>query len=235
MLDRDNVEISNRFRPSDYTAALIQCLLADQRQAKWARVLEVGCGSGVLLSAAGAAGAAQLTGVDIEADAVAATTRLLDHNGHAAISDIHEGEMFAPVRNRRFDLVLANLPHFPMNPAAIDGRLPSWSAGGADGRKLLDSFLDNLSPHLASGGRALVAHNVFIGLDTTKVKAAKLGLSVRVIDSLFVPLPQEKLAVMTPDILKRETGHSIHRFGCYAFGEVAVLSLAHASSPGDYT
>jgi len=228
----DQAEIANHFRPSDYTAALVQCLLTDQARTQAARVLEVGCGSGVLLAAAGAAGAAQLTGVDIETDAVAATTALLDSHGYSAQSDIHLGEMFAPVGNRQFDLVLANLPHFPMDRAAVDGRLPSWSVGGADGRNLLDRFLDGLAPHLATDGQALVAHNAFVGLEQTHEKAAAMGLSVRVIDSFMVPLPKEKLAVMTPDVLIRETGQSIHRFGGYAFGTVAILCFAHSSRVG---
>ena len=46
-----------------------------------------------------------------------------------------------------------------------------------------------------------------------------------VADTLLVPLPPAKLARMTPAVLQRESGRSIHRFGAYAFGEVHVLAI----------
>lgn len=233
MPDKNTTPAADQFRPSDYSAAIVQRLLSDSSRVVDARVLDVGCGSGVLLATAGAVGAAQLTGVDIEAGAVQATKALLEREGHGDISDIHLGEIFAPLANRQFDLVLANLPHFPMDQAAVDGRLASWSTGGADGRGLLDRFLCDLSKHLAPGGRALVMHNAFVGLDLTLQKADKLGLSVEVVDSFLVPLPKAKLAVMTREILTRETGTSIHRFGEYGFGTVAVLSISAPSRIGD--
>ncbi len=48
---------------------------------------------------------------------------------------------------------------------------------------------------------------------------------MKVADTVLVPLPPAKLARMTPAILRRESGRSIHRFGTYAFGEVHVLAI----------
>ncbi|WP_158966867.1 methyltransferase [Chachezhania sediminis] len=223
---------ADRFRPSDYTAALLNCVLENGAWARGARVLDVGCGSGVLLAAAGSMGAVHLTGVDIEADAVVTAGALLDAQGFAGACDIRQGAMYDPVEGQRFDLVLANLPHFPMDEAAVDGRLASWSAGGPDGRRLVDRFIDGLAAHLAPDGRAMLMHNVFIRLDRTRDVAARHGLKVEVLQTIMVPLPKAKLAVMTPEVLARETGQSIHRFGDYAFGAVSVLAIRHAADGG---
>jgi len=230
MVKLENVSAADSFRPSDYTAALVQCILKHGHWAAGAEVLDVGCGSGVLLAAAGSAGARSLCGVDIEAGAVATTEALLQSLCRSARLEVLKGEMFAPVAGRRFDLVLANLPHFPMAEAAVDGRLASWSAGGPDGRRLLDRFIGGLSEHLAPGGHALLMHNDFIGLDRTRTAAAEQGLSVEIAQKIMVPLPKAKLAVMTPEVLERETGQSIRRFGDYAFGAVSVLAINHGDT-----
>src|SRR5262245_29677942 len=128
-------------RPSEYTAALIQVLQARRTAVQGARVLEIGSGSGVVLAALGGLGAASLCGIDIEEDAVTSGMLLLDELGHSKVAEFHQGDMWLPVGDRRFDLIVANLPHFPMSDAAVSGRLPTWSAGGLDGRRLLDPFL----------------------------------------------------------------------------------------------
>jgi len=233
MNDIATLPVADHLRPSNYTAALVQLMRQRQSWVRGARVLDVGCGSGVLLAVAGAAGAQSLTGVDVEPAAVAATTALMDQLGYAKICDIQRGAMFGPIAGQQFDLVLANLPHFPMDSAAIDGRLASWSAGGPDGRRLLNQFLDGLAPHLAPGGRALVMHNAFVGLEVTQQMAHHHGLTVEVAESSLVYLPEAKLAVMSPDVLQREIGCSIHQYGDFAFGTVAVLTITADVLSGD--
>jgi release factor glutamine methyltransferase len=221
------------FWPSPYTAALLHALRLHPEWVRGARVLEIGCGSGVLLAAAGALGATALCGVDVEPAAVAATCRLLQGLHPDAEVEVHQGDLFTPVAGRRFDLVVANLPHFPMEAAAIGERLPSWSSGGADGRSLLDPFVAGLGAHLTPSGRAVIAHNAFIDVEATKAAARRQGLLVDVTATVLVDLPPPKLARMTPAVLRREAGRSIHIYGGLAFGEMLVLTISHDYLAGD--
>src|SRR6187200_1535755 len=82
-------------RPSEYTAALIHVLQDDQARLRGRHVLEIGSGSGVVLAALGAMGAASLCGVDIEQDAVDAGSLLLRRLGQAG--EFHCGDMWLPV------------------------------------------------------------------------------------------------------------------------------------------
>jgi release factor glutamine methyltransferase len=174
----------------------------------------------------GALGAASLCGVDIEDEAVASSTALLEGLGHGEASRVHCGDMWEPLADRRFDLIVANLPHFPMAHRAVAGRLPSWSSGGPDGRELLDPFLDGLGLHLASGGRAILTHNAFVSLDRSRERVRRHGFSLGVALSTLVYIPAEKLALLTPAVLRAEEGRTIHRYGPYAFADMHVVEIA---------
>src|SRR5258708_14227167 len=217
-------------RPSEYTAALIQVLRARIGYVRDASVLEIGSGSGVVLAALGALGAASLCGIDIEPEAVESGTVLLDDLGLAPTAEFHRGDMWQPVAGRRFDLIVANLPHFPMERGDVPGRLPSWSAGGPDGRRLLDPFLAGLADHLAPSGRAVITHNAFVGLGRSREQAARCGLALRVVLTTLVYIPTEKLDRMTDSVLCAEEGQSIHRYGAYAFAEMHVGEIAAAQA-----
>jgi len=217
-------------RPSEYTAALIQVLRADVLRIRDVSVLEIGSGSGVVLAALGALGAASLCGIDIEDEAIESGAVLLGDLGLASTAEFHRGDMWQPVAGRRFDLIVANLPHFPMERGDVPGRLPSWSAGGPDGRRLLDPFLAGLADHLEPGGRAVLTHNAFVGLGRSRELAARSGLALRVATTTLVYIPTEKLDRMTDGILCAEEGQSIHRYGPYAFAEMHVVEIAAAEA-----
>jgi methylase of polypeptide subunit release factors len=179
----------------------------------------------VVLAALGELGAAALCGIDIEEDAVNSGMLLLDEVGHGKLAEFHQGDMWLPVGARRFDLVVANLPHFPMVDSPLPGRMPTWSAGGPDGRRLLDPFLHGLNDHLLPGGRAFITHNAFVGVERTRTMLARVGLGLKVVLTTLVNVPDDKLARMTPSVLGAEQGHSIHRYGPYAFAEVHIIEI----------
>jgi release factor glutamine methyltransferase len=217
-------------RPSEYTAELIQGLRARKPWVSGADVLELGSGSGVVLAALGELGAASLCGVDIEKEAVATSGTLLGELGYGSIAKLHCGDMWKPVAGQRFGLIAANLPHFPMANPEISGRLPSWSDGGADGRRLLDPFLAGLALHLAPGGRAIIAHNAFVDLDLSRDMVRCAGLALRVAHTTLVYVPDDKLEHMTESVMRREEGRSIHRYGPYTFADMHIVEIGAAEA-----
>ncbi|MGQ9689586.1 MAG: 50S ribosomal protein L11 methyltransferase [Desulfobaccales bacterium] len=97
------------FPPTHPTARLCLELLEERCSASPpARVLDVGCGSGVLALAAAALGASLVLALDIVAAAVRITRENARENGLSAPVRVAQGST-AGVRGR-FDLVLANLP-----------------------------------------------------------------------------------------------------------------------------
>lgn len=216
------------FQPTEYTAALmlqLRLLRQEVPAVPWHSVFEMGTGSGVVLAQALALGAREAMGVDIEAAAVAETRALLHVQGTADRAQVVQGRLWEPCAGRRFDLVLANLPQFPARAPLADGRLPSWSGGGPDGRRLLDPFLDGLPAHLQPGGRALITHNVFIDLAATRQRLLPLGLQARVRSTVSLPLPPHKWQGLDEGVAERSRGEGLHRLGPHAFVDFHVLEI----------
>jgi release factor glutamine methyltransferase len=107
-----------------------------------------------------------------------------------------------------------------------DGRLPSWSAGGTDGRRSVDQFLNGLGQHLAPGGLAVMTHNVFLDLGKTQAMLCPLGLQARVAFVASAPLTLNKLACLSPQVLARFTGQGIHKIGDYWFVDFDVIEIS---------
>lgn len=189
--------------------------------------LELGVGSGVVLAAMVSMGADRGVGVDLEAFAVEATRRLLDSLGLAARARVLQGDLWTPLADERFDLIASNLPQFPQTRPLDDGRLPTWSGGGPDGRAVLDRFLDGLPRHLAPGGRAVITHNAFIDLPRTLQRLAADGLEGEVAQTVSVPLPLHKLEALPPGWFERWDGRGLHRIGGHAFADFHVLEIRH--------
>lgn len=218
------------FRPSEYTAALIQVLRTKPEQIRGAAVLELGSGSGVVLAALAALGAGSLFGVDIEESAIKASATLLGTLGHAEMAELRHGDMWAPIGSRRFDLIVANLPHFPMEPAEVNARLPNWSSGGANGRTLLDRLLVGLRHHLSPSGRAFITHNAFVDLDQSRALAEQSGLTLRIVTTVMVHIPSDKFRRITPGVLCAEVGRSIYQYGHYAFADMHIVEIGSPAS-----
>ena len=85
------------------------------------RVLDVGCGSGILAIAAAKLGAASILGVDTDPIAIEATSANAERNGLSRTIDARVGSL--PTNEQPFDLVVANLIAgvlVPLAPALHD-------------------------------------------------------------------------------------------------------------------
>ena len=138
---------------------------ADRGHLAAARVLDIGCGSGILAIAAVKLGATTVLGVDTDPIAVEATIANVARNGLASHVTAREGSL--PSGQPAYDLVLANLIG-----------------------SLLIELAAPLRDELRSGGR-LLASGIFVDRETDVQKAfAGVGLAVvdRVVDGDWIAL-----------------------------------------------
>lgn len=218
------------WRPSEYTAFLIDTLQTKARHLVRGNVLELGIGSGVVLAALGALGAESLVGTDIDPAAIARAASLLDHHGCRA--ELLTGDLWAPLEGRRFDLIVANPPHFPAAAISAASRPASWSNGGPDGRRVVDPLLAGLRRHLADGGHAILVHSAFLGLARTRDVVAREGLALRCLASTMMLVAPEKRAVMTPAVLEGAGPDVLQHLGDYSFATTHVVEIS-ATVPND--
>lgn len=214
------------FRPSEYTAALLRQLRLGMPCR--GRVLEMGTGSGVVLAALAAAGAREVVGVDVEPDAVRLTQAMLRAQGATQVS-VRCGDLWQPLADERFDLVVFNPPQMPLpDDAQLDHRLHSWSHGGHDGREVLDRFLGELHAHLSPGARALITHSNFLELAHTQRLLSARALRAEVMQTVCVRVPDYKLQAMPASWLESRLGRSLHRVGPYVFTDFHVVEIRQA-------
>jgi SAM-dependent methyltransferase len=114
-------------------------------------VLDLCCGSG-LFSIVMSAGAERVLAVDVDPVSVSVATFNATLNDCRAMH-VLAGDLFAPIGDERFDLVVANPPM-----VATPDHLPlsTFADGGRDGLTLTRRLLDGLATHLSTEGRALI-------------------------------------------------------------------------------
>jgi len=112
------------------------------------RVLDVGTGTGVLAIAA-ASTAARVVAVDSNPTAIECARINAETNSVDDRLEVRPGDLFAPVVDERFDLVLCNPPYFAGRAETQMDR--AFRAGDFARR-----FARDLGDHLAHDGRALV-------------------------------------------------------------------------------
>jgi release factor glutamine methyltransferase len=170
---------------------LLAEVLTAQAGLQGAEVLDLGTGSGAIAVAAARGGARSVTAVDVSRRALACTWLNARLNG--ARVERRRGDLFAPVRGRRFDIVVSNPSYLPASDAQVGRRLPVRGAarareGGGDGRRLLEPICAQVANHLRPGGTVLLMQSSVNGLGRTLDALEAVGLRADVVARLRDPL-----------------------------------------------
>lgn len=147
--DLDIAEHREVYPPSEDSQLFIESL--DIREG--GKVLEIGCGSGVV-SIHCALNGAEVSCGDINPFAVELTRRNAGQNG--VTLDVRETDVYSAFPGERFDTILFNLPYLPAEEDEYDGELVKSWAGGSDGMGPLPELLAHAPEHLLPGGRIIV-------------------------------------------------------------------------------
>jgi release factor glutamine methyltransferase len=158
-----------------YIPAEDSYLLADNLEIKKSQsVLEIGTGSGIVAMYASRLTDA-ITVTDINFDACELARKNFEANSIEGI-EILFGNMFEPVKNRKFDVILFNTPYLPTEEdEVIDSNLNYAFDGGLNGRKVIDLFLNEVSNHLNDGGIVQMIQSSFSGNEETLDKFDEMG------------------------------------------------------------
>lgn len=158
-----------------YIPAEDSYLLADNLQIKQGQsVLEIGTGSGIVAMYASRL-TDDITVTDINFDACELARKNFEDNNIKNI-EILFGNMFEPVQNRKFDVILFNTPYLPTEEGEVlDDTINYAFDGGLNGRKVIDVFLNEVGNHLNDGGIVQLIQSSLSGNDETLEKLDGLG------------------------------------------------------------
>ncbi|MGK2937663.1 MAG: HemK2/MTQ2 family protein methyltransferase [Solirubrobacteraceae bacterium] len=150
-------------------------------------VVDVCTGSGVVAVAAALKGA-DVVAIDVSRRALVCAR--LNALLAGATLRVRRGDLFAPLRGRRVDLITANPPYIPT--AAPDALPPrgvarAWEAGH-DGRMLIDRVCAEAPRHLRPGGALLMVHSSLCDIDASLVALRDAGLDPHVASRQRGPL-----------------------------------------------
>ena len=133
--------------PSDDTFLLAENLEIKEGQS----VLEIGTGSG-LVSMYASLLSDDVTATDINYNALELAEKNFKLNNINTIR-LEFGDLFEPVKDKKFDVILFNTPYLPTDPDdIINDDLNYAFDGGLDGRKVIDRFINEVSNHLNDKG-----------------------------------------------------------------------------------
>lgn len=166
-----------------YMPAEDSYMLADNLKIKPGdSVLEIGTGTGIVAMYASKI-TDKITVTDINFDAVQLAEENFKANNIGNI-EILFGNLFEPVKDRKFDVILFNTPYLPTdNDDVIEDNLNYAFDGGLNGRKVIDLFLDEVKNHLNPKGIVQLIQSSLSDNEKTLDKLDEMGFIAEIAES----------------------------------------------------
>ncbi len=160
--------IENVYEPSEDSFLLADAALSEICGSE--RIIEVGCGSGIISSVIKANTRANIVGVDINPHAAKCSR----DNG----IDVIRGDLISCIKGH-FNVIIFNPPYLPTGDDERDnGWINAALDGGCDGRKVIYRFLEDAGRCLVNGGKILILVSSLTGIDEIKSRMFSLGFHV---------------------------------------------------------
>lgn len=185
LADWRDLKTENVYEPAEDSYLLVEATTPQVDSTD--RVLDVGCGSGVVGAEIAASTGARVVGVDRNPFACRATR----DRGVPVVC----GDLVAPFGEDEFDVVVFNPPYLPTNPNADDDDWREVAVGGGpQGRAVIERFLGDVDRVITPDGRVFLLVSTVTGVESVVETAAANGFNVVAIaDTSF---PYETLTVL---------------------------------------
>jgi len=145
-------------------------LLESVKEIKGKKVLEVGCGSGIISIIL--AKQNDVTAVDINEEAVEATKK------NAEMNNVHlkcfQSDLFSDISDT-FDIILFNPPYLPAEEEDLT------YSGGADGRQVIEKFIPQCRNYLKNDGEIYLLISSLTGKEEVMKLFRKNNFSAEII------------------------------------------------------
>jgi release factor glutamine methyltransferase len=163
------------YEPAEDTFLLIENLEINRRD----RVLEIGTGTGIVAIMASFF-ASWVVATDINPYALTCASKNLITNRRYNV-ELREGDIFQPVENEKFDLIIFNTPYLPTEKAERTGDqiVAAWD-GGDDGRRIIDQFLDGVNDYLNPDGRVQLVQSTLSDAEKTLTRLKEIGFNAEI-------------------------------------------------------
>jgi release factor glutamine methyltransferase len=182
-------------------------------------LLEIGTGRGYLsiILAKAFSRIVHIVATDIEWQAIRLARQNVELNGLAKRIEIRKGNLFEPVGDEKFDVILSVPPQIPISIDAVRKLIPSvpayhmtTSVGGDDGREILDPLIQQAASHLNPGGFISFVHADFASPRKTLQQIENNNLTSRILGKRMKLLEETTLTRLSKDIIER-TGYRFRK------------------------